>query len=264
MLATHRAVLMVGTFCRPRLADLLQKPGWATIFPGMSFPFLVRTIMKRTNISHCAGLLCAGLMAMVLAACETTPAAQPAATPATPATPVVTAARPTTPAPAPTPAAALPTIRVKAGADADLKDSKGNTWKADTGFEGGSTIDRPDLKVTGTDIPEIYCSEHYSMDSWSTKVPNGKYVLKLHFSEDYDGISDANGRIFDYTVKDGDANTGIVVKKEAGFGPWKKAGAQYKAVVESVPVTVTKGQITVVFTPNVENPQINAIEVAPQ
>jgi hypothetical protein len=28
-------------------------------------------------------------------------------------------------------------------------------------------------------------------------------------------------------------------------------------------VTVTNGQITVVFTPKVENPQINAIEVTP-
>jgi large repetitive protein len=204
--------------------------------------------MKRTNISRCVGLFGAGLLAVALAACQSTPSATTQASAA----------------PKPAPAANLPTIRVKAGADADLTDSKGVVWKADTGFEGGSTIDRPDLQVTGTDNPAIYHSEHYGMDSWSAKVPNGKYVLKLHFSEDYDGIASGDDRVFDYTVKDGDAATGTVVKAEKGFSPWKKAGAQYKAYVDSVPVNVTKGAITVVFTPSVENPQINAIEVVPQ
>ncbi len=203
--------------------------------------------MKRAKIAH---LMCAGLLAAALAACQSTPSGSTSAS--------------APPKAAPAPAANLPTIRVKAGADADLTDSKGVVWKADTGFEGGSTIDRPDLQVTGTDNPAIYRSEHYSMDSWSAKVPNGKYTLKLHFSEDYDGIAGPDDRVFDYTVKDGDAATGTVVKSEKGFSPWKKAGAQYKAYVDTVPMTVTKGQITVVFTPNVENPQINAIEVLPQ
>ena len=162
------------------------------------------------------------------------------------------------------PMANLPTIRIKAGADQPLKDSKGVEWAADTGFDGGMTIDRPDLKVTGTDIPEIYRSERYSMDHYTIKVPNGKYVLKLHFSECFEGITDPTGRIFNYTIKDGDAASGKVVKEVKDFSPWKAAGAQYKAYVDSVPMTVTNGQITITFTAKTENPQINAIEVVPR
>ena len=158
----------------------------------------------------------------------------------------------------------LPTIRVKAGIDEPLKDSQGNTWAPDTGADGGSTIDRPDLQVTGTSIPEIYKSEHYSMDSYSFKVPNGNYTLKLHFSEDYDGISSPTDRVFTYTVKDGDAKSGKVVKEVKDFSPWKAAGAQYKAYVDTIPLTVTSGQISIAFTPQVENPQINAIEIVPR
>jgi hypothetical protein len=197
-------------------------------------------------------LLCAGFLAATLSSCGS--ATSSSTMPKTA----------TTPTPAAAPVVALPTIRVKAGAEKELKDSKGVVWKADTGFEDGMTIDRPDLKVKGTDTPEIYQSEHYSMKSWSTKAANGKYVLKLHFSEDYDGIRNEDGRIFNYTVKDGDAATGAVVKDVKAFGPWKAAKAQFTAYVDSVPLEVTKGQVTVVFTPVTENPQINAIELVPQ
>jgi hypothetical protein len=170
----------------------------------------------------------------------------------------------TVPTPPTRTVATLPTVRVKAGAEAPLTDSKGVVWAADTGFEGGSTIDRPDLVVTGTDRPELYRSEHYQMDSFSAKVPNGEYVLKLHFSEDYDGITDAAGRLFTYTVMDGDPASGKVIKEVKDFGPWKAAGDHLKAYVDTVPVKVTSGQISIKFTTQVENPQINAIEITPK
>ena len=160
-------------------------------------------------------------------------------------------------------AATLPTIRVKAGAETPITDSQGVKWSADTGFEDGSTIDRPDLKVTGTKTPELYCSERYSMSSYGFKVPNGAYLVKLHFSEDYDGIRAPEERQFTYAVKDGTA-TGKVIKEVKDFSPWKAAGTQYKAYVHTVPVNVASGQITISFTPQVQNPQINAIEILPQ
>jgi hypothetical protein len=166
--------------------------------------------------------------------------------------------------PAAAPAASLPTIRIKAGLDQPLTDSKGIVWAADNGFDGGETIDRPDLQVTGTDRPELYRAERYSMDSYSIKVPNGDYNLILHFSEDYDGNGSPTDRIFNYEVKDGDAASGKTVKAVKDFGPWKASGAQFKAFVETVPLTVTAGQITIKFTPQMENPQINAIEIVPR
>ena len=71
-------------------------------------------------------------------------------------------------------------------------------------------------------------------------------------------------RIFTYAVKDGDATTGKTIKEVKDFSPWKAAGAQYKAYIDTVPVNVTSGQITITFTPQVENPQINAIEIIPR
>jgi Malectin domain len=156
-----------------------------------------------------------------------------------------------------------PTIRIKAGIDEPLKDSTGVTWAADAGFDGGQSVDRPELQITGTKTPEIYRSEHYSMDAYHIKVPNGSYLLKLHFSEDYEGITDPTMRLFTYAVKDGDSN-GKLVKEVKDFSPWKASGAQFKAYVDAVKVNVTSGQITITFTPQVENPQINAIEVIPQ
>ena len=101
------------------------------------------------------------------------------------------------------------------------------------------------------------------MGSYSFKVPNGAYLVKLHFSEDYDGITAPEERQFTYAVKDGTA-TGKIIKEVKDFSPWKAAGAQYKAYVDTVPVNVTSGQITITFTPQVQNPQINAIEIIPQ
>ena len=68
-----------------------------------------------------------------------------------------------------TPAASnLPTIRVKAGADAAMTDSKGVKWAADSGFDGGETVDRPDLKITGTDTPELRIS--LNITRWTLAV----------------------------------------------------------------------------------------------
>ena len=134
-------------------------------------------------------------------------------------------------------------------------DSAGNVWKADEGFEGGSTIERPDIAIANTKDAGLYRSEHYSMDSFSCAVPNGKYIAKLHFAETYEGISGEGQRVFTFNVQ------GHEFKD---FDVWKKAGGANRAYVETVPVEVTDGKFKITFTSNVENPQINAIELTPQ
>jgi hypothetical protein len=156
-----------------------------------------------------------------------------------------------------------PTIRVNAGGE-EWKDSRGNVWAEDTGFDGGSSIDRPDLEIAGTDMQRLYQSEHYAMDSYSFTVPNGKYLLRLHFSEDFEGIASPEDRVFTYRVKDGTPKDGKVVKEVKDFSPWRAAGAHSKAYVDSVPVEVTNGAISITFDFQVENPQINGIEIIPQ
>jgi alpha-N-arabinofuranosidase len=153
------------------------------------------------------------------------------------------------------PAPAAKTIRIKAGKSEPVKDAEGNVWLADQGFEGGQTIERPDIQIANTKSPDLYRAERYSMDSFSWPVPNGKYVVKLHFAETFDGITGPGERVFSFNVQG---------REFKDFDVWVKAGGALKAYVETVPIEVTDGKIKVRFTPKVENPQINAIEIIPQ
>jgi len=148
---------------------------------------------------------------------------------------------------------ALAAIRINAGSGA-VKDSAGVEWLADTGFAGGDVIERPDLQIANTKQPEIYRSEHYSMDAFTQKLANGKYQVKLHFCETFEGISGPGERVFSFDVEG---------KTFKDFDVWVKAGGFTKAYVETVPVDITDGQLDIKFTPQVENPQINAIEIIP-
>jgi len=164
-----------------------------------------------------------------------------------------------TPAPAPvavaTPAAQtkslLATIRINAGGGA-VKDAAGVAWIGDTGFAGGDVIERPDLAIANTKQPEIYRSEHYSMDAFAQKLPNGKYEVRLHFCETFEGISGPGERVFSFDVEG---------KAFKDFDVWAKAGGGARAYVETVAVDIADGQLDIKFTPNIENPQINGIEI---
>jgi alpha-N-arabinofuranosidase len=147
------------------------------------------------------------------------------------------------------------TIRIKAGKSEPVKDTEGNVWLADQGFEGGQTLERPDIQIANTKSPDLYRAEHYSMDSFSWPVANGKYVVKLHFAETFDGITGPGQRVFSFNVQG---------REFKDFDVWVKAGGPLKAYVETLPVEVTDGKIKVTFTPKVENPQICALEIIPQ
>src|SRR5208282_6716047 len=157
--------------------------------------------------------------------------------------------------PAPAPAKAPGIIRIKAGSSSPFTDSSGKVWKAEEGFEGGNTIERPNIDIANTKEPGLYRSEHYSMDSFSCDVPNGKYIANLHFAETFEGITGEGQRVFSFSVH------GHEFKD---FDVWKKAGGPNRAYVVTVPVQVTDGKFKITFTSNIENPQINAIEVIPQ
>jgi hypothetical protein len=150
---------------------------------------------------------------------------------------------------------ARPVIRVNAGAFDAYTDSSGNVWKADQGFTSGDVIDRPGIEIANTQVPELYRSEHYSMNSFSCEVPNGKYLAKLHFAETFEGIYGPGERVFSFNVHG---------REFKDFDVWAKAGGANRAYVESVPVEVTEGKFRVTFASQIENPQINAIELIPQ
>jgi hypothetical protein len=171
-----------------------------------------------------------------------------ASVPATPPPPAVAPAK-TAPAPV------LPPVRIKAGLFTAFTDSDGNVWLPDQGFTDGETTDRPDdLQIANTKDPAFYRTERYSMTSFSYPVPNGKYLVKLHFAETFDGISGPGGRVFSFNVEG---------QEFKDFDIWVKAGGAQRAYIETVNVEVTDGKLDISFTPKEENPEINGIEILP-
>ena len=118
------------------------------------------------------------------------------------------------------------------------------------GPSGGSSA-----AVTGTKDPGLFVGEHYGMRAFSCKIPNGKYLAKLYFAETYAGITGPGQRVFSFTVQG---------REFKDFDIWAKAGGPRRAYIEAVPVEVTNGEFRIVFTAQVENPAIKAIEIIPQ
>jgi hypothetical protein len=146
-------------------------------------------------------------------------------------------------------------IRIKAGSDEGFTDSAGNEWIGEVGFEGGETIARPDdLEIENTEDPDIYRSEHYSMDSFSHKVPDGKYKVRLHFAETFEEIIGPDERVFSFNVEGQDFKD---------FDVAKIAGGINKAYIEEVEVDIKDGKLDITFTPDIQNPMINGIEIIP-
>jgi Malectin domain len=152
--------------------------------------------------------------------------------------------------------AASKAIRIDAGSEKPYTDSEGNMWLADQGFPDGDITDRgADVQVSNTKDPAIYRTEHFDMTSFSQKVPNGKYTVKLHFAETYEGINGPEQRIFSFNVGG---------KEFKDFDVVAKAGGVRRAYVATVDdVNVTNGELDITFLENVQSPEINGIEIIP-
>jgi hypothetical protein len=175
---------------------------------------------------------------------------------ATTTAPAVTAPTPAVAAPAPAaPIPAESAIRIDAGATGSYTDSTGNVWLSDQGFADGDVADRGnDTQIANTQDPAIYRTERYGMNSFSYKLPNGKYIVKLHFAETYEEISGPGQRVFSFNV------AGHEFKD---FDIWAKAGGAKRAYIETINVNITDGKLDITFTTDVQSPEINGIEIIP-
>ncbi|HET6252220.1 MAG TPA: malectin domain-containing carbohydrate-binding protein [Tepidisphaeraceae bacterium] len=150
-----------------------------------------------------------------------------------------------------------PTVRIDAGSPTAVRDPRGNTWEAESGFDGGQTVDRGPVAVANTDFPDIYRTERWAMTGWSRHVPNGKYAINLHFAETSEHINDGHPRIFSVIVQ-GNELRDLNVAKEAG--------GNNKALVKSFHVTVADGRLSILFQHGKtdDGPEINGIEIVPE
>jgi len=122
------------------------------------------------------------------------------------------------------------------------------------GYVGGKAVTRADAEVKNTQDKAVYLNEHYSMSAYRIPVANGTYAVKLHFAETYDKITEAGQRVFSVAIE---GKTLL-----ADFDVFKEAGNQgFAAVVKEFEAQVKDGELTIEFTPKVQNPMINGIEV---
>ena len=178
----------------------------------------------------------------------------PAVTASAPAVAAPVAAAPAAPAVA-APAAPVAAIRIDAGSTAPYTDSNGNVWLPDQGFADGDTVDRGnDVQIANTKDPAIYRTERYGMSEFSYKLPNGKYIVKLHFAETYENITGSGQRVFSFNVAG---------QEFKDFDVWAKAGGAKRAYIETVNVDITDGKLDISFTSNADLPEINGIEIIP-
>jgi chitodextrinase/gamma-glutamylcyclotransferase (GGCT)/AIG2-like uncharacterized protein YtfP len=146
-------------------------------------------------------------------------------------------------------------VRVNCGGD-QYTDGAGNIWSADTGFNTGNKGSTREAIANTTD-DTLYRTERWDRYSapdlaYSFDVPNGNYQVNLHFAEIYKGASLVGGRVFDVEIE------GVLVINDLDI--FAQAGAN-AALVETIPVTVSDGQLNIVFRHEVEDPKVSAIEI---
>ncbi|MBI3684011.1 MAG: IPT/TIG domain-containing protein [Acidobacteria bacterium] len=144
-------------------------------------------------------------------------------------------------------------VRVNAGGTA-YTDPQNRIWSADYGYNGGSTFSTTSA-ISNTTTPELYQIQRYATGSlqYQFSVANGTYTVALKFAElSYNA---AGQRKFNASLN------GTTVL--SNFDTYAEAGGKFIAVDRTFNVVVTGGQITILLTGVVQNPQINAIEILP-
>ncbi|MBN2131766.1 MAG: malectin, partial [Sedimentisphaerales bacterium] len=154
-------------------------------------------------------------------------------------------------------------IRVACGAYEPYTDKDGNVWLPDEVKAPGASLSPPDgmtiertedYEVANVPFPEIFRNERYDMSAYEFGLPNGKYTVRLHFAETFEGIYGEGERVFSFAVQGQPPVKDFDIFKEAG-GAYKAVQREYKGV------EVTDGKLKITFTPNIENPAINGIEI---
>ena len=149
-------------------------------------------------------------------------------------------------------------LRINAGGN--QVDYNNETFIADTYFDTGSTLVRPQ-----TGLPEPYQSFRYSPSqqmSYKIPVPDGEYLINLHFAELWfgatgGGVGGVGSRVFDVTIEGFEAEDNLDV--------FAAVGAE-TMMVRAYVVLVIDGFLNIDFSSlasdgGQRHPIINAIEI---
>jgi hypothetical protein len=157
--------------------------------------------------------------------------------------------------------AAKPLYSINCGADEVYTDASGKMWLSDQektdntdwGVIGGEVVLRDVVEIPGTQAPMVYLNECYSMAGYVFKLSPGKYTVRLHFAETFEGITAAGERVFDISFN------GKVVLKD--FDVFKEAGGPFKPLIKEFKGVEVSDKLAIDFTTNIQNPEINGIEI---
>jgi hypothetical protein len=102
------------------------------------------------------------------------------------------------------PAAEFTPVYINAGGP-KYTDSNGTTWSADQFFNTGVAYETR-VNIGGTKDQALYRTERYDNENapelmYEIPVPDGNYLITLHFSENYSKLQKKGGRLFDVLIE---------------------------------------------------------------
>ncbi len=151
-----------------------------------------------------------------------------------------------------TPSGLATGLRVNSGGPV-YTDSTGALWQADEGYFGG-TSGSVSAAISNTNDPALYRTQRTGTSfSYTLPVANGGYMLNLLFAETQ--YTSTGQRVFSVTANGLPALT--------NFDIIQAAGAANKATIQSIPIGVGNGQLTLNFTGVISSALINAIQLTP-
>jgi Tol biopolymer transport system component len=146
-------------------------------------------------------------------------------------------------------------VRINAGGSA-YTDVTGRVWAADSGFNTGTARRVVDI-IGNTRDSSLYQDERYDVSAapelrYSFSVPNGRYLVRLHFAETFPLNFTPGKRVFDVDIES--------TRRFSRLDVFAEAGAR-RALIKSSLVDVHDGRLDVLFGRRVNNPSVNAIEI---
>ncbi|RMG22699.1 MAG: T9SS C-terminal target domain-containing protein, partial [Bacteroidetes bacterium] len=147
-------------------------------------------------------------------------------------------------------AAANAVIRINAGGPAYTANG-GLEYVADVHYNAGRPYE-VSTPISGTEDDLLYQSErtHSGTLSYNIPVPNGNYLVRLHFAEIYHNQN--GGRVFSIDLEGARVKTDYDIVAEAG---------PFAAQVLEYPALVADGSLDIDLYASIDQPKISAIEV---